>query len=85
MLNLIINAIEAMSGVSDGARELQITTAKTESDDVLVAVRDSGPGFTPATLERIFEAFYTTKASGWAVDLSFDRRSTRRTFLGEHE
>ncbi|SPP97067.1 protein of unknown function [Bradyrhizobium vignae] len=50
-----------------------------------MAVRDSGPGFTPATLERIFEAFYTTKASGWAVDLSFDRRSTRRTFLGEHE
>ncbi|WP_445819627.1 trifunctional serine/threonine-protein kinase/ATP-binding protein/sensor histidine kinase [Bradyrhizobium sp. ISRA442] len=73
VLNLIINAIEAMSGVSDGARELQITTAKTESDDVLVAVRDSGPGFTPAALERIFEAFYTTKASGLGIGLSICR------------
>jgi C4-dicarboxylate-specific signal transduction histidine kinase len=73
VLNLIINAIEAMSGVSDGPRELQISTAATKSDDVLVAVRDSGPGFTPATLERIFEAFYTTKPSGLGIGLSICR------------
>jgi PAS domain S-box-containing protein len=70
MLNLIINAIEAMSGISDGARELLISTGKAESGDVLAVVRDSGPGLAPAARERIFEAFYTTKPAGLGLGLS---------------
>jgi PAS domain S-box-containing protein len=73
MLNLIINAVEAMSGVSDGARELAIRTEKTESGYVLVVVRDSGPGLAPAGGERIFDAFYTTKTAGLGMGLSICR------------
>jgi len=70
ILNLIINAIEAMIGTSDGSRELLISTAKAEPDGVLVAVRDSGPGVAPASLERLFETFYTTKPGGLGMGLS---------------
>ena len=73
ILNLIMNAIEAMSEVSDGSRELQISTSEAESGSVLVAVSDSGPGLSPASLARIFEAFYTTKASGLGIGLSICR------------
>jgi C4-dicarboxylate-specific signal transduction histidine kinase len=69
ILNLMINAVEAMSGDGGGARELLISTAKTESD-VLVAVRDSGPGFAPENVDRIFESFYTTKPEGLGIGLS---------------
>jgi PAS domain S-box-containing protein len=70
MLNLIINAVEAMSGTSEGSRELLISTGKSDADDVDVAVRDSGPGLAPATLDRLFDAFYTTKPSGLGLGLS---------------
>src|SRR5262249_53539825 len=60
ILNLLINAIEAMSGMSKGLRELLISTAETDSEGVLVAVRDSGPGLAPESIDRLFEAFYTT-------------------------
>jgi signal transduction histidine kinase len=73
ILNLIINAIEAMSGVSQGPRELLISSGKAESDGVLVAVRDSGPGLDPASVEHLFEAFYTTKPSGLGMGLSICR------------
>ncbi len=73
ILNLIINAVEAMSGVNEGLRELLISTRKTDSDGVLVAVRDSGPGLTPATLDRLFESFYTTKPGGLGLGLSICR------------
>jgi signal transduction histidine kinase/GAF domain-containing protein len=73
ILNLIINAVEAMSGVSEGSRDLLISTGKAESDGVLVAVRDSGPGLTPAGLEHLFEAFYTTKPGGLGMGLSICR------------
>ena len=69
ILNLIINAVEAMSSMREGARELLICTDKAESNGVLVAVRDSGPGLTPETLEHVFEASYTTKASGLGLGL----------------
>jgi signal transduction histidine kinase len=72
ILNLIMNAIEAMSEVSEGSRELLISTRKAESGGVLVAVSDTGPGL-PANLARIFEAFYTTKASGLGMGLSICR------------
>ncbi len=73
MLNLIINAIEAMSPHAAGARDLLIRTAKTKSGGVLVAVRDSGPGVDPANLERIFDAFFSTKADGLGMGLSICR------------
>lgn len=72
-LNLIINAVEAMGSVSDGPRELLISTAQVEPGDVLVEVRDSGPGFAPATHEHLFEAFYTTKLAGLGMGLSICR------------
>jgi PAS domain S-box-containing protein len=72
-LNLIINAIEAMSGIAEAPRELLITTGQAEPGDVLVAVRDSGPGLAPEALERLFEAFYTTKPSGLGLGLSICR------------
>jgi signal transduction histidine kinase len=73
MLNLIMNAIEAMSEVREGSCELLISTSAAESDGVLVAVSDTGPGLPQANAERIFEAFYTTKASGLGMGLSICR------------
>jgi PAS domain S-box-containing protein len=70
ILNLIVNAVEAMSGASEGARELLISTAGDASNGVLVSLRDSGPGLDPANLERLFDAFYTTKSSGLGMGLS---------------
>jgi PAS domain S-box-containing protein len=72
ILNLIINAIEAMRDVSEEERELLIST-RNEPDGVSVEVRDSGPGFAPAALERVFEAFYTTKPGGLGLGLSICR------------
>jgi PAS domain S-box-containing protein len=73
ILNLLINAIEAMSAMSEGPRELLISTAKTDSEGVLVAVRDSGPGLAPESVERLFESFYTTKPGGLGMGLSICR------------
>jgi C4-dicarboxylate-specific signal transduction histidine kinase len=73
ILNLIINAVEAMSGAGVGSRELLIRTCNAEPDGVHVAVRDSGPGLAPTNLERLFEAFYTTKPSGLGMGLSICR------------
>ena len=72
MINLILNAIEAMSGVREGDRELLIST-RNEPDGVSVEVRDSGPGFAPVDPDRVFEAFYTTKPSGLGLGLSICR------------
>src|SRR5271155_860936 len=71
-LNLILNAVEAMSSIEAGARELSISTEQDHTG-VLVAVRDSGPGIDPTHLERVFEAFYTTKSSGVGMGLSICR------------
>jgi C4-dicarboxylate-specific signal transduction histidine kinase len=73
ILNLIMNAIEAMSEVTEGSRELLISTGRIKPDGVLVAVSDSGPGLPHADPERLFEAFYTTKASGLGMGLSICR------------
>ena len=73
MLNLIINAIEAMSGVDERTRELLIKTAKFGPDSVSVSVQDSGPGLDPANLNRAFDAFYTTKPGGMGMGLSICR------------
>jgi PAS domain S-box-containing protein len=73
VLNLIINAIEAMSGVTETPRALLICTQKAEPNGVLVEVRDSGPGLAPATIERLFDAFHTTKPGGLGLGLSICR------------
>ena len=73
MLNLIMNAIEALSEVTEGSRELQISTRQSDSGSVLVAVGDLGPGLPPASFARIFEAFHTTKADGLGIGLSICR------------
>jgi signal transduction histidine kinase len=73
ILNLIMNAVELMSEVAEGSRELLMSTNKADSEAVLVTVSDSGPGLPPANLARIFEAFYTTKAGGLGMGLSICR------------
>jgi C4-dicarboxylate-specific signal transduction histidine kinase len=73
LLNLILNAIEAMISVDDEARELVISTESSPPEGLLVAVGDSGPGVTPEDRERIFGSFYTTKASGVGIGLSICR------------
>jgi C4-dicarboxylate-specific signal transduction histidine kinase len=73
LLNLIINAVEAMSGVGQGRRELVIGTEKHASGAVVVAVRDSGQGLNPENLDRIFDAFYTTKPNGMGMGLAICR------------
>jgi PAS domain S-box-containing protein len=71
VLNLVINAIEAMSGVSH--RRLEITTSSIDPDRVQVTVRDSGTGLDPDKMSRIFEPFYTTKPDGMGMGLSICR------------
>ena len=73
ILNLVLNAIEAMNSVEVGQRELLISTERDQARDVIVAVRDSGPGIDPEHFERVFEAFYTTKSSGVGMGLSICR------------
>jgi C4-dicarboxylate-specific signal transduction histidine kinase len=72
-LNLIVNAIQSMSSVEDGNRELQISTVSIEPEGVCVAVRDTGHGLRPDSLPRLFEPFYTTKPDGMGMGLSICR------------
>ena len=72
LLNLILNAAEAMGSVEEGARELLISTEQDQAG-ALVAVRDSGPGIDAQHLDRVFDTFYTTKSSGTGMGLSICR------------
>jgi signal transduction histidine kinase len=72
LLNLILNAAEAMSSVEEETRELLISTEQDQTG-ALVAVRDSGPGIDAQHLDRVFDAFYTTKSSGTGMGLSICR------------
>jgi signal transduction histidine kinase len=72
LLNLIMNAIEAMSDVK-GSRNLLISTVEGKPNGVLATVRDSGPGLNPESLERLFDPFYTTKPGGLGMGLSICR------------
>ncbi len=71
ILNLIMNAVEAMSGMAEG--KLQIRTEREAAGGVLVTVRDSGPGLDPTSVNRLFEAFYTTKPEGMGMGLAICR------------
>jgi PAS domain S-box-containing protein len=73
VMNLVLNAVEAMSSVAESVRELSIETEQSETGGILVAVRDSGPGIDSGHLERVFEPFYTTKTSGVGMGLSICR------------
>ena len=74
VLNLILNAVEAMGiGSRRGHESCRSAPSKARANGVLVAVRDSGPGIDPEHLERVFEAFYTTKSSGVGMGLSICR------------
>jgi len=73
MLNLLLNASEAMSGVDDRPRQVVIRTDRDEDDRVRLTVQDAGVGFDPQGVERLFEAFYTTKSGGMGIGLSVSR------------
>src|SRR5882672_6845024 len=73
ILNLILNAMEAMSDVSPQPRELSVSSAKDGPNGALVSVRDSGTGLDGTVLDRLFEAFYTTKAHGMGIGLAVSR------------
>ena len=73
LLNLMMNALDAMSAVTDRPRVLRIRTSTYESAVILVAFRDSGVGLNPEQMERLFEAFYTTKPEGMGMGLSISR------------
>jgi C4-dicarboxylate-specific signal transduction histidine kinase len=73
MLNLIVNAIEAMNSIEEKERELVVSTESSPAEGLLVAVGDSGPGITPEYRERIFESFVTTKEGGVGIGLSICR------------
>ena len=89
ILNLLVNAIQAMTGLSEGARELCVSSRKvspadavrneeasgvsSHPEEILIEVRDSGPGLDPEHLNRLFEAFYTTKPQGLGIGLTISR------------
>ena len=73
ILNLIMNGLEAMAKVNEGARELTVSSSRDESDNLIVAVRDSGVGLDQADLERVFDAFFTTKPDGMGMGLAICR------------
>jgi PAS domain S-box-containing protein len=73
LLNLVVNAVEAMGSEETGSRELVIATSQNGSGLVHVAVADSGPGLGPTVAERLFDAFYTTKSSGMGMGLAISR------------
>ena len=72
ILNLIVNAIEAINLMPD-ARELKITSGLHDADTVLITVEDSGPGIAPENLDKIFDTFFTTKPTGMGMGLSICR------------
>jgi PAS domain S-box-containing protein len=73
LLNLIVNALEAMGADNEGPKELLVSTGRVEPSGALVAVHDTGPGLEAVMLERVFESFYTTKPSGLGLGLSICR------------
>jgi C4-dicarboxylate-specific signal transduction histidine kinase len=73
MTNLIVNAVEAIRGISDRPRELAIISGEGDADDVFIEVQDTGPGLDPANLDRLFQSFYTTKPDGMGMGLAISR------------
>jgi PAS domain S-box-containing protein len=78
ILNLLLNAADAMTDIDDRPRDLVVSTTRDEVDRIRVAIRDAGVGFDPETTDRLFEAFYTTKTSGMGIGLSVSRSIIER-------
>jgi signal transduction histidine kinase len=70
IINLVLNAIQAMASIKDRPRKLAVRTRLEDDDQVLVAIQDSGPGFDPAMEAHLFNAFFTTKPDGMGMGLS---------------
>jgi signal transduction histidine kinase len=73
LLNLIVNAVEAMLGIEDRERALLITSGSFNVDGVRIAVTDNGPGIDPQTVDHVFDAFSTTKPQGMGMGLTISR------------
>jgi signal transduction histidine kinase len=73
LINLVMNGIQSMEGVTEWSRELSIETTLTPAGDVRLAVRDCGTGIDPGHAERLFDAFFSTKAHGMGMGLSICR------------
>jgi signal transduction histidine kinase len=77
ILNLLINAVQAVSELPEGPRKVDLTSEEvatnSEQTEVLITVRDSGPGLDPQHLDRLFDAFYTTKSHGLGIGLAISR------------
>jgi C4-dicarboxylate-specific signal transduction histidine kinase len=78
ILNLLLNASDAMSDIEDRPRQLMISTARDDGDRVRVVVQDAGVGLDPQAADKLFEAFYTTKSSGMGIGLSVSRSIIER-------
>jgi signal transduction histidine kinase len=74
VMNLVLNAGEALVGSDSDTREVWVSTEHRQSGEVLVKVRDSGVGFDPALHDRLFESFHTTKPRGLGMGLSISRQ-----------
>ena len=86
-MNLVLNAVEAMSSVEDSARKLLITTKQAPNNDVLVAVHDSGPGIDAEKIEQVFAPFYTTRKryGNGTLDLPVHHSRPWRPVVGRGE
>jgi signal transduction histidine kinase len=73
ILNLITNAVEAMSGLHQEQRELRVSSNAADTEGIFVAIRDSGPGVDPSNFNRVFDSFYSTKPGGLGIGLSICR------------
>lgn len=73
VLNLVINGLEAIAKNREGERELTVSSGTDESSNVIVAVRDTGTGIDPASIDRLFDAFFTTKPDGMGMGLAISR------------
>jgi PAS domain S-box-containing protein len=73
IVNLIVNAIEAMAGAGDGPHELRIVSGINDANDIVVEVQDTGPGLDSEQLDRLFQSFYTTKPDGIGMGLAISR------------
>jgi signal transduction histidine kinase len=78
LINLVRNAVEAMSAVRDGHRILQVGTDCHDNKAIVISVRDSGPGIDPLVLDRLFEVFVTTKSDGMGLGLALCRMIVER-------
>jgi signal transduction histidine kinase len=78
VLNLLLNAADSMSGVEDRSRQLVVRTERDGDHDVRLTVQDAGVGLDPHSLDKLFDAFYTTKAGGMGIGLSVSRSIIER-------